>query len=153
MPVSLTKPEDREREVERLRALLELAEAHQQCRFAMVQVGLDTVVLTTSGSEPTDFERTILACFAQHAFSLGAALNLGIARGIALAQDGEPKEEWCAHIVDLHDRHLNQAAASAMDSIALTRIAMAPFGLQPAIDEESTIWQKAPAPAREKEDR
>jgi hypothetical protein len=134
-------------EADRLRCLLDAAESHAECRFALITFGPDAVVLTTSNRVVSDYERTLFACFAQAALSREAALHLGMCRGIATAANHEygPREngnEWPDEVVAMLEEHARRGAEASMNAADLTRIAMVPFGLAPYTDSEATIWAR-----------
>jgi hypothetical protein len=138
-------------EADRIRCLLDVAESQAECRFALITFGEDAVILTTSNREVSDYERTLFACFAQAALSREAALHLGIARGVTMAANHEygPREngnDWPAEVAEMAAKHTRRGAEATMNAADLTRIAMAPFGLRPARDEETTIWVKETNP-------
>lgn len=130
-------------EVDRIRCLLDMAEVRAECRFALITFGEDNMILTTSNREVSDYERTLLACFAQAAMSREAALHAGILRGIQMAareRYGDDREEWPNDLRLLFETHLRKMSEATLNAADLTRIAMAPFGLKPYADREATIW-------------
>jgi hypothetical protein len=137
-----------EHEADRLRTMLAAAEVHQKCRFAMVTLGPEAIVLSTSDAEISTFQKTVFACFARAAFDQHTAFHAGIARGISeVCRDefGNDHAEWPAHLDEAYRASLEKATHATLASVELTRVAMAPFGLQAAVDGETILWAKPEA--------
>ncbi len=145
----MTEPSDKDAEIKRLQLLLEFAEAHAKCRFALVSFPEDVTcapmaVLTTSSSEPSNFERHLFACFAPAVLDRRAAFDAGIARGIA---------EVCESVYGTNDKvpaRWNERVRSLSESVAkasigaaeITRIAVAPFGIALQTSDEASFWRR-----------
>lgn len=138
---------DKEDTPDRLRLLLQMAEEHQNCRFALVTFS-DGMIITTSSKEPTDFDRLLLACFSREAMSTSAAFHAGVARGIVIGAEHEygPQEngnEWPERLLEAKRDHIEKAVTATVTAGELTRVAMAPFGLEAHPEGESiVVWAK-----------
>jgi hypothetical protein len=136
---------------DRLRALLAAAEDRQNSRFALITFG-DGMIITTSAKEPTDFDRLLLACFSREAMSTDAAWHAGVARGIALALKSfeEHGEDDAPAVLDEMKReHSKDALVATVTAGELTRVAMAPFGLEALAEKDVVVWRNRDAEAAE----
>lgn len=143
----LTEPSDKDAEIKRLQILLDMAEAHAKCRFALVSFPEEAgcapmAVLTTSSSAPTDFERHLFACFAPAVLDRRAAFDAGIARGISevcveVFGDDTPKK-WRTRVQSLAE----SVTKAAIGAAEITRIAVAPFGIALQTSDEASFWRR-----------
>lgn len=123
-------------EVDRLRMLVAALEARDGCRYALMHIGdgaSHQVVVTTSSSVPTDFERLMLATFAKAALDMQAAYQMGRAEGITETARAVYGDDFVGRpdaIRAKHDDAIRHAAHASHSAISLTRIAMAPFGIK-----------------------
>lgn len=145
---NVTEPTDKDAEIERLRMLIAMAEAHAKCRFAMVtfpeNVDAQPVfIVTTSSSEPTDYERHLIACSSHAALDRHAAFHAGTARGISevcRSIYGDPEKvpkKWTKRVHELAE----SVTRAAFGAVELQRIAVAPFGLQVQPAEGAYFWR------------
>lgn len=136
------------KEVERLKSLLRIVEGNTGERFSMIQVGDydHLIILTTSSDVATDYERTMLACFARAALDQRAAYHAGRRDGVLeafVAEHGEGSVADAPEAIRTLFRMAGAEAINAAQAAAnLTRIAMAPFGLVGTADGDVVVWTK-----------
>jgi hypothetical protein len=141
-------------EVARLKLLLALAEEQQGARFALIDLGEDRLVITTSSTDdaPSPYELRLFACFSKAWADGQAAFHVGYLHGIrdlARHEYGPATEHWDAEAHDLARAATEACTKAAFVSAELTRIAMAPFGLVRRELEDVVVWSGAKEPSAE----